>query len=315
MNPTPAETAYRELYRSRRVEEEIARLYPTDKIKSPIHLSIGQEAVSVAVCQALRPSDVVFGTYRSHALYLAKGGDLRRMIAELYGKMTGCAKGKAGSMHLIDVAAGMMGTSAVVATTIPEAVGYSLALEMQGRSELVACFLGDGAVEEGAFHESLTFAAGRKLPLLFVCENNFYAIHSTQAFRHPWASIADFAAGYGIRTQRFAQLDYWELHRAAAREIERLRSERRGPAFLECCCYRWLEHVGPNEDYTAGYRLRDEAQPWIDSDPLRVVGESLPAGVRERVNREVAAEIADAFAFAEASPFPPGEELYTDLFK
>src|SRR2546421_7608340 len=150
---------YRSLYRIRRVEEEIAKVYPTDKIKSPVHLSIGQEAVSVGVCEALRAEDVVFGFYRSHALYLAKGGDLRRMIAELYGKVTGCAHGKGGSMHLIDVAAGVMGTSAVVATTIPQAVGYAYAMKVRQQAGLVVSFLGDGAVEEGVFHESLNFAA------------------------------------------------------------------------------------------------------------------------------------------------------------
>src|SRR6516162_139746 len=143
------ERFYRSLYRIRRVEERIAEVYPTDKIQSPVHLSIGQEAVSVAVCEALRQDDVVFGTYRCHAFYLAKGGDLNKMIAELYGKVTGCARGKAGSMHLIDATAGVMGASAVVGTTIPHAVGYALALKMQQKPNVVACFLGDGAVEEG----------------------------------------------------------------------------------------------------------------------------------------------------------------------
>src|SRR5262249_9952178 len=158
---------YRALYLIRRVEEEIARVYPTDKIKSPVHLAIGQEAVSVGVCEALRPGDVVSGTYRSHALYLAKGCDLPRMLAELYGKVTGCARGKGGSMHLIDPAAGVLGTSAVVGTTVPIAVGYAYAQKVKGRGALTASVFGDGAVEEGAFHESLNFAALRRLPVLF----------------------------------------------------------------------------------------------------------------------------------------------------
>src|SRR5262245_12617119 len=166
------EALYRSLLRIRRVEEEIARIYPTDRIKSPVHLSIGQEAVSVGVCEALEPADVAFGTYRSHALYLAKGGDLKRMLAELYGKVTGCARGKGGSMHLIDAAHGVMGASAVVASTIPQAVGYAYALKLRGTPAIVASFFGDGAVEEGVFHESIHFAALRRLPVLFVCENN-----------------------------------------------------------------------------------------------------------------------------------------------
>src|SRR5262249_24563853 len=153
---------YRSLYRIRRVEEEIARVYPTDKIKSPVHLSIGQEAVSVGICEALGAEDGVFGTYRSHALYLAQGGDLRRRIAERVGNATGCAKGKGGSMHLVDVAAGVMGASAVVGTTIPHAVGYAYALRVQRRPRLVVSFFGDGALEEGVFFESLNFAALKK---------------------------------------------------------------------------------------------------------------------------------------------------------
>ncbi|HVR17912.1 MAG TPA: thiamine pyrophosphate-dependent dehydrogenase E1 component subunit alpha, partial [Candidatus Limnocylindrales bacterium] len=177
------ERFYRALYRIRRVEEEIAAVYPTDKIKSPVHLSIGQEAVSVGVCEALDRDDVVFGTYRSHALYLAKGGDLQKMIAELYGKLDGCAKGKGGSMHLIDVAARVMGASAVVGTTIPQAVGFAYALKLQRKDSVVVSVFGDGAVDEGVFHESLNFAALKSLPIIFVCENNLYAIHTHQLQR------------------------------------------------------------------------------------------------------------------------------------
>src|ERR1700758_2922580 len=145
------ERFYKSLYRIRRVEEEVARVYPTDKIKSPVHLSIGQEAVAVGICEALTPQDVVFGTYRGHAMYLARGGDLNRMIAELYGKATGCTKGKGGSMHLIAPEQGVMGTSAVVGTTIANAVGYAYGLRYSRRNAIVASFFGDGATEEGVF--------------------------------------------------------------------------------------------------------------------------------------------------------------------
>src|SRR5216684_70260 len=177
------ERLYRSLYRIRRLEEEVARVYPSDKIKSPVHLSIGQEAVSVAVCEALRPGDVVFGTYRGHALYLAKGGDMKQMVAELYGKATGCTKGKGGSMHLISLEAGMMGASAVVGTTVANAIGYAYALKHQGKQALIVSFFGDGATEEGVFAESLNFAVLKQLPILFVCENNRYAIHTHQSRR------------------------------------------------------------------------------------------------------------------------------------
>ena len=161
------ETFYHALYRIRRVEEEIARVYPSDKIKSPIHLSIGQEAIAVGVCAALQPEDIAFGTYRSHAVYLAKGGDLKQMLAEMYGKVTGSAKGKGGSMHLIDRPNGVMGASAVVGTTIPNAVGFAYALKYRKAPEIVVSFFGDGAVDEGVFHESMNFAVLKKLPIIF----------------------------------------------------------------------------------------------------------------------------------------------------
>ncbi len=177
------EPLYRSLYRIRRVEEEIVRVYPSDCIKSPVHLSIGQEAVSVGVCAALKPSDVVFGTYRGHALYLAKGGNLAALVAELFGKATGCSRGKGGSMHLIDTDAGVMGTSAVVGSTIPNAVGFAYAHKVRHSEGVIVSFFGDGATEEGVFAESLNFAALKRLPILFVCENNQYAIHTHQSRR------------------------------------------------------------------------------------------------------------------------------------
>jgi TPP-dependent pyruvate/acetoin dehydrogenase alpha subunit len=306
--------AYRALLRIRRVEEEIARLYPTDCIKSPVHLSIGQEAASVAVCKALRPDDVAFGTYRSHALYLAKGGDLRRMIAELYGKVTGCARGKGGSMHLIDVGAGLMGTSAVVGTTIPLAVGYALAQQIRGTGRVVASFFGDGAVEEGAFHESLNFAALRKLPVVFVCENNLYAIHTPQRARQAAAGICDLAQAHGIPAVRIEDGDFFRINEAAEQAVAAARAGG-GPRFLECMAYRWKEHVGPGEDFHFGYRDRGEAEPWLERDPIECVGAQLRPAERRAIAQEVEEEIRAAFAFAEESPFPEAEELWSDVVK
>ena len=308
------ENFYRALYRIRRVEQEIARVYPADKIKSPIHLSIGQEAVSVGVCEALQPSDVVFGTYRSHALYLAKGGDLEKMIAELYGKVTGCAMGKGGSMHLIDTAAGVMGTSAVVGTTIPLAVGYAYALKLDGKDSIVVSFFGDGAVEEGVFHESLNFAALKSVPVLFICENNGYAIHSHQSKRQPMDNICERARVYGMPAERIEDNDIFEIYERVKRASSKIRNGKRGPRFFECRTYWWKEHVGPNEDFDAGYRSRSEATPWFESDPLKTIGASLEPGRRGQIEVEVEAEIHEAFVFAEDSPFPDAGELYTDVF-
>ncbi|MDE0186948.1 MAG: thiamine pyrophosphate-dependent dehydrogenase E1 component subunit alpha [Candidatus Poribacteria bacterium] len=308
------ENFYRALYRIRRVEQEIARVYPTDIIKSPIHLSIGQEAVSVGVCEALQPSDVVFGTYRSHALYLAKGGDLKKLISELYGKVTGCAKGKGGSMHLIDTAAGFMGTSAVVGTTIPLAVGYAYALKQSGKDSIVASFFGDGAVEEGVFHETLNFAALKGVPILFICENNGYAINSHQSKRQPMDNICERARVYGMPAERIEDNDIFEIYERVERASSEIRNGREGPRLFECMTYRWREHVGPNEDFDAGYRSRSEAQPWFESDPLKTLGASLEIDRRGQIEVDVEAEIYEAFVFAEESPFPDEDELYTDVF-
>jgi TPP-dependent pyruvate/acetoin dehydrogenase alpha subunit len=301
---------FRALYLIRHVEQEVARIYPTDKIKSPVHLSIGQEAASVAVCKALAPTDIVYGSYRGHALYLAKGGDVRAMLAELYGKSTGCARGKGGSMHLIDAAVGMMGTSAVVATTIPHAVGHALAVRVRREPHVVGCFFGDGATEEGAFHESMNFAALRKLPVLFVCENNLYAIHAPLATRHANTDLASRARSYGIESESVADGDVWKMHEIVSRWVPRIR-QGEGPFFIECVSYRWKEHVGPGEDFHTGYRTREEACTWYDRDQVKLVGQLLAESDRKRIELEVEAVVRDAIEFAEQSPFPAAEELYT----
>ena len=307
------ERFYRSLYRIRRVEEEVAQIYPSDKIKSPIHLSIGQEAVAVGVCEALHPNDIVFGTYRSHASYLAKGGDLKKMIAELYGKETGCAKGKGGSMHLIDVSAGIMGASAVVGTTIPQAVGFAYALKLQKKKSIVVTFFGDGACDEGVFNESLNFAALKKTPVIFICENNAYSIHSPQRDRHAMPDICRRAAAYGVPAERIENNDVVQIYERVNKAVEKVRMGETGPLFFECMTYRWMEHVGPNQDYEAGYRSRSEAEPWFKGDQVRRMALLLSESVRKKIEISVEAEIREAFEFAEASSFPSSEELYTDM--
>jgi TPP-dependent pyruvate/acetoin dehydrogenase alpha subunit len=306
---------YRSLYRIRRVEEEIARVYPTDKIKSPVHLSIGQESVSVGVCEALRADDVVFGTYRSHAYYLAKGGDLKAMIAELYGKATGCAKGKGGSMHLIHVASNVLGASAVVGTTIPHALGYAYALKYAGKDSVVVSFFGDGATEEGVYHESLNFASLKRLPVIFVCENNSYAIHTHLLRRQLSAHLADRARSYGISAERIEDGDVLRIYERASTMVKALRSGQPGPFFLECLTYRWKEHVGPSDDFDMGYRTKEEAEPWKKNDQVARMAARINPARRCEIEREVDAEIWEAFEFAEKSPFPDVSELYTDVFK
>jgi TPP-dependent pyruvate/acetoin dehydrogenase alpha subunit len=306
---------YRSLYRIRRLEEEVARVYPTDRIKSPVHLSIGQEAVSVGICEALRPDDVVFGTYRGHAVYLAKGGDMRQMVAELYGKVTGCTRGKGGSMHLIDAPAGVMGMSAVVGTTIANAVGYALAVRYRKEERVVASFFGDGATEEGVFSESLNFAVLKHLPILFVCENNQYAIHTHQSRRQGNTDICDRARAYGLPAERLDGNDLVGLWQRARDVIDRVRAGGGGPHFFEVMTYRWREHVGPGQDFGLGYRTIEEAGPWMRDDPLSQLAGVMSPSDRESMEREIEEEIAEAFAFAESSDFPSAAELMSDIYK
>ncbi len=306
------EPFYRSLYRIRRVEEEVARAYPSDCIKSPVHLSIGQEAVAVGVCEALREDDVAFGTYRGHALYLAKGGDVRAMVAELYGKATGCTRGKGGSMHLISPAARVMGTSAVVGTTIANAAGYAYALKYRGSDALVVSFFGDGATEEGVFAETLNFAALKGLPLLLVCENNGYAIHTHQSRRQGAPDVCAKARAFGVPAERVEHNDVLYLYERVKAVTPHVRAGR--PHLIEVMTYRWREHVGPNGDYHLGYRTDDEAAPWVAGDQVTRLAAMVAPERRAAIEHEVEAEVADAFAFAEASPVPDAAELYTDLY-
>jgi TPP-dependent pyruvate/acetoin dehydrogenase alpha subunit len=306
------ERLYASLRRIRRVEEEVARAYPSDSIRSPIHLSIGQEAVAVGACAELERGDVVFCTYRGHAAYLAKGGDLRRMLAELFGKATGCAKGKGGSMHLVDVANGVMGASAVVGTTIPHAVGYAYAVKMARRRAVVVSFFGDGATEEGVFDESLNFAALKRLPLVFVCENNGYAIHTPLLKRQPADNICERARSHCIPAERLGN-DVLLIHERIGRAVRALRGGEPGPFLFECVTYRLREHVGPGEDFHLGYRDRSEAAPFVRDDHVARLALLLDPGRREAVDRQVEEEIRSAFDFARSSPFPAAEELLEDV--
>jgi TPP-dependent pyruvate/acetoin dehydrogenase alpha subunit len=308
----PPSEIYRQLYLVRKVEERIAEIYPSDKIRSPVHLSIGQEAVSVAVCLPLRRDDVVFGTYRGHGTYLAKGGDLNAMMAELYGKATGCAKGKGGSMHLVDPDCGVMGTSAVVGTGIANAVGYAYAMGLIGRGRVVAAVFGDGAVEEGVFSESINFAALHRLPIVFVCEHNQYAIHSHVQARQATDRLVDRMRTYGLDAHRVPRNDVLMMLDAMTAAVEKARGGD-GPVFLEFETYRWREHVGPGEDYDLGYRSREELEPWIVDDQVPRLGALLEEDQRQHIEADVERSIAAAVEFAETSPFPDPAELLTDV--
>lgn len=306
---------YKSLRLIRRFEEEVARIYPEDKIKSPVHLSIGQESVAVGVCDALAKDDLAGGTYRGHAVYMAKGGDINALMAELYGKDTGCTRGKGGSMHLMDIKHNVIGSSAVVGTTIPIALGYAIALKREAKGRVVASFLGDGATEEGVFHESLNFAALKRLPVIFVLENNFYAIHTPISRRQAAPdAICERVATYGIPAYRVTDADVFKIRDIIVDALPKMRRGEIGPIFLECHTYRWREHVGPANDYDAGYRSTGELQPWVDNDQIPRVAAMLPPEDTRRLDAEVETLVAAAVAFAEKSPFPAASELWTNVY-
>ncbi|MEW5769668.1 MAG: thiamine pyrophosphate-dependent dehydrogenase E1 component subunit alpha [Pseudomonadota bacterium] len=295
------------MLRIRRLEEAIARRYTEWEMRCPVHLCIGQEAIAVGVCEALRRDDQVFSGHRAHGHYLAKGGAMTPMLAEMYGRATGCCGGIGGSMHLIDRAAGFMGAVPIVAATIPIAVGAAWAAALKGDERVVAVFFGDGAFEEGVVHESIAFAVLHRLPVLFVCENNHYACQTPLGTRRGSAMHAVAAAqGCQVVTGDGNDVDF--VAAAAARAAASARVGE-GPWFLEFETYRWLEHCGPNDDDGLGYRPAGELAAWQARCPLAAQARALrAAGVAEdwfaAVEAELTAEIEAAFAAARAAPLP-----------
>jgi pyruvate dehydrogenase E1 component alpha subunit len=272
------------------------------------------------VCAALRPDDQVMSGHRSHAHYLAKGGDLTAMIAELHGKETGCCKGRGGSMHLIDLGAGFVGAVPIVGSTIPIATGLAFADRQLGRDRVTVAFLGEAATEEGVFHESANFASLHRLPIVYVCENNLYSVYSPMAVRQPaHREVWQMAAGHGIASSQGDGNDpvaVYELMRGA---VARARAGQ-GPVFLELKTYRWREHCGPGFDNHIGYRTEAEYLAWRELDPvakleaqLQHAGE-LDDAAYAQFKDGVAAEIADAFAEAQRAPFPAGTTLTDHVY-
>lgn len=298
---------YNEMLRIRMIEEEIAARYADGNMRCPIHLSIGQEAVAVGVSAALQPSDQVVSTHRCHAHYLAKGGDLKAMLCEMMGREPGCCSGRGGSMHLFDPAAGVLVSVPIVGASIPIGVGAAFAMKYKGADSVAVVYLGDAAVEEGAFHESANFAALHRLPAIFVCENNLYSVHTPLSDRQPERSIADLAQAHGLYTQQVDGNDVLAVRDAATAAVALARSGL-GASFILADTYRWRAHVGPDHDDT-----RPEFESWKAQDPLLKLR---PTVSDTAVREAIAIEIAEAFEFAEAAPFPDpktiGEHVYAE---
>lgn len=309
IDPDLLRAMYRSMLTIRRIEERLADCVVAGEIGGPTHLYIGQEAIAAGVCFALRRDDLVFGGHRSHGHYIAKGGDLRALAAEVFGRATGCSGGRGGSMHLVATDVGLLGTSALVGGSMGPAVGTALASRLAGSDRASAMFFGDGAVEEGVFAETLNFSALKRLAVLWICENNLYSSHLPVRARQPVGEIWRHAVPYGIPGIRVDGNDIVAVHVAAREALMRARRNE-GPTLLECMTYRWRGHVGPGWDLDKSIRTREEVDSWMARDPIaRFAGRLETAGIldaahRSSIDGEVEVQIEDAIAFARSSPTP-----------
>jgi len=307
---------YREMLRIRLCEERIADLYSEKEMRCPVHLCIGQEAIPVGVSAHLGREDVVLSGHRAHGHYLAKGGNLSKMLAEIYGKATGCAKGNGGSMHLVDVDAGFLGSTPIVASSIPIAVGAAFGAKLQRRTRVTIAYFGEGATEEGVFHESLNFAVLHHLSIVFVCENNMYSVYSPLSVRQPKTrDLVKIAQAHGCDGGRADGNAVQQVYQAAQEAVERARRGE-GPTFLEFPTYRWREHCGPQWDNHLGYRTPAEYEEWKARCPIQTLRQQLQVqgclsdSAHQALVADLSMEIEEAIAFAKESPFPSREQLF-----
>ena len=301
---------YYEMLRIRETEKKISLKYKEQEMRCPVHLSIGQEAVAVGVCQNLKKKDQIVTAHRSHAHYLAKGGSLNRMLAELYGKKTGCAKGFGGSMHLIDIKAGVMAAVPIVGSTIPIGTGIAWSNKLKGKKNIVVIFFGDGATEEGVFFESLDFASLHNLPVLFVCENNQYSVYSHISKRQSsFRSIIKIAKSFGIKSLKMDGNSVEKIYLGTQNIIKKMR-KKPSPFLIELNTFRELEHCGPNKDDNLNYRTVKYLNYWKKKCPIKNLETNLKKNKKISskqnflIKNKIEKEILKAFSFAKNSKFP-----------
>lgn len=307
---------YRKMLEIRLFEEKVFDLYGQNLVPGTIHLYAGEEAVAVGVCSNLNVDDYITSTHRGHGHCIAKGADLRRTMAEILGKKTGYCKGKGGSMHIADFAVGMLGATAVVGAGLPIAVGAGLSAKLRKTSQVVACFFGEGASNQGTFHESINMASVWALPVVFVCENNLYAMGTRQSRIMSVQNVADRASAYGIPGVMVDGNDVFVVYEAARTAVERARAGK-GPTLIECKTYR---HKGHSRVDSGKYRPKEEVEEWLGKDPLKrfrqaMLGNGILTQTElEHVEKEVADEVADAVKFALDSPYPEGKEALENVY-
>jgi len=319
-NQSQATRFYQSLKRIRKIEESIAAEYSKQEMRCPVHLSIGQEAVAVGVSEALTKKDLVFSTHRAHAHYLAKGGSFPRMLAEIYGKKTGCSKGIGGSMHLFDKSCGFLGCTPIVGSTIPIAVGSAFTSSYNKDGLVTVVYFGEGATEEGVFYESANFAVLKKLPIVFVCENNLYSVYSPLEVRQPGKrDLLTIARGLGLPAEKEDGNHTYKVYSQTKKAVERARKNM-GPTLLQFDTFRWREHCGPNYDNHIGYRTEKEFQQWKNKCPverqknfLKKRG-VLPPKLEGQIDKKIKEEIKKGFKFARQSPFPSPSQLSKNVY-
>lgn len=310
---------YKKMLLIRRFEERIAELYAEREMRCPVHLSIGHEAVAVGVCMNLAKEDTAFSNHRGHSHYIAKGGDINRMLAELYGKAEGCSKGRGGSMHLTDPSVNFVGSTPIVGGTIPLAAGAALAFKFQNKNNVSVAFFGDAAVEEGVFSETANFSSLHKLNVLFICENNFYSVLTHLRDRQPQREIFKIAEGHDILACKIDGNDVLKVYEATKEALKHIKSGK-GPALIECLTYRWLEHCGPNDDIDLRYRTEEEVMEWKKKDPIKRLKEKLLKEriinneLLEKIELEITGKVNDAVRFSKNSPFPKKESLSEHVY-
>jgi pyruvate dehydrogenase E1 component alpha subunit len=303
----------------RRVEERIATEYQNQQMRCPVHLSIGQEFTSAIFSAAYKPGDTALSTHRAHAHYLAMGGNLDRMIAEIYGKVTGCSRGRGGSMHLVDLDVGFLGSSAIVGNSIPVGVGVGMSHKLNRNGSVCFVFLGDGAIEEGVFYESANFAALHKIPIVFICENNFYSVYTNLQSRQPLnRTLTDLVSAIGILSKKITSKN----PNKALHEMEELVAYARsgsGPVFIEIETYRYVEHCGPNPDDDLNYRPAKEIISWRKNDFVDSIHEfartnNLGTDALAKIENSILLRIDKAFAAAKNDPFPTLSDTLIDIY-
>lgn len=267
MNTSTIIKLYNQMVYIRKVEEKLAEVYPQQDIRCPVHLCIGQEAISVGICMHLSKNDFVLSTHRSHGHYLAKGGNLMAMFSEIYGKASGCAKGRGGSMHLIDLSVGFLGSTPIVGNIIPVATGVAFAEKLRRGKRITVVFFGDAAIEEGVFSEALNFAILKKLPIIYVCENNLYSVYTHLSERQPKRAIVNISKGYGVKSFSGDGNNVFDVSNIMKKATHIIKNDQ-GPVFIELLTYRWREHCGPNFDNQIGYRTEKEYLRWKKLDPI-----------------------------------------------